>query len=695
MKPINWVFLVMMSMLVVSLDGTLSWAQRLTPVDNDATRAMLADDGPIIRVITGQHRRLMLTTPIQRIAVANPKVVAAQLVTSREVLLAGNDIGRTSIMIWLKSGEVREYLCAVQRDLSVLEQALREVHSAIRVTMAPDRNAIVLTGTVPDITYSQAAEAVARNYLDARSRRRVIAGSPFVKDANAQGQASSATKPSSGSPDTGQPQGSDDSAELADADGGDTVRVPAEVETNGAIINLLQLETLPPMPEERIKDAIKKIGGETVQVRRVLRGSVRNDRKDLFLLEGKVRTQVELVRIIEVASHVITGRTARRKDVKVIADEAGALTGRRNIGNQQSNMSGGFAGGFNAGNLGRVLGGAGGGSRGLSNLVQKNLGRAKVIEAAKGRLLSFITVTDVPQIRVNISIYEINRNKLRTFNSDFAILGGSQGQSSLSPAQSAANDVIQGSEAVRVKDAFQNVLSFLNGTLANQAQLQTGSIALNAVMSLLKRLSVARSLSSPTLTVLSGERASFQVGGEVPIPRAFSPSFGGGSAGVAGVFSTVAFVPFGITLQVRPLVGENDSITLDVLPQVTSPDPGLTSSLRETTGTDPLSTAFRTRSFRTSAKLQDGQALLMAGLLTRDRSDDQTSSPVLEDVPIINWLFKQFSRRDDTQELVVVVNPIIVREPVSEVALWAFPELTNYNPVTFEATPPVVGGVFQ
>ena len=85
----------------------------------------------------------------------------------------------------------------------------------------------------------------------------------------------------------------------------------------------------------------------------------------------------------------------------------------------------------------------------------------------------------------------------------------------------------------------------------------------------------------------------------------------------------------------------------------------------------------------------------MAGLLTRDRSDDQTSSPILEDVPIVNWLFKQFSRRDDTQELVVVVNPVIIREPVSDVALWNFPELTNYYPVTFGATPPVVGGVFQ
>ena len=117
MKSINRVFLVLISMLSISpweSCGDLSWAQPLTPADNDATISVLADDSPIIQVITGQHRRLMLTTPIQRIAVANPKVVAAQLVTNREVLLSGGDIGRTSILIWLKNGEVREYLFTVQ-----------------------------------------------------------------------------------------------------------------------------------------------------------------------------------------------------------------------------------------------------------------------------------------------------------------------------------------------------------------------------------------------------------------------------------------------------------------------------------------------------------------------------------------------------------------------------------------------------
>jgi pilus assembly protein CpaC len=245
------------------------------------------------------------------------------------------------------------------------------------------------------------------------------------------------------------------------------------------------------------------------------------------------------------------------------------------------------------------------------------------------------------------------------------------------------------------------VLSFLGGTLANTSQLKAGQFALEAVFSLLNRLNITRTLSSPSMTVLSGELATFTVGGEVPVPQFFSPIIGGGNAQLPpGVFSTVALVPFGVTLGIRPLVGDDDSITLDIVPSVTSPDPTLTLSLKNTTGTNQLTTAFRVRSFMTHAKVNDGEGLLMAGLLARDRVDDQLYTPGLGDIPVLGWLVRNFSRRDDQQELVVVLNPVIVREPNPEVSLWDFPSVyesplvrrtalpVQYKPTTGEATTP-------
>src|SRR5262249_19033640 len=190
--------------------------------------------------------------------------------------------------------------------------------------------------------------------------------------------------------------------------------------------------------------------------------------------------------------------------------------------------------------------------------------------------------------------------------------------------------------------AIQDVLSFLNGGLLNEFQYSGSHAAIDSVLSVLEREGIAQTLSSPSLTVLSGELAQVQVGGEVPVPNAFAPAFGtaatgaagtpGNAAATPGVFSSVEFVPFGVQLQVRPLVGDDGTITLDVQPLVVTPDSVLTDSIRQTTGTAVPTTAFQTRALRTSSRLEDGQALLIGGLMSANTSTNQSATPGIKNV---------------------------------------------------------------
>ncbi len=82
-------------------------------------------------------------------------------------MLLGKASGKTSLLIWFLDGSFQQYLVAVHRDLSLLQSALTLIYPSIRAEIASDRDAIVLTGTVPDITYLRAAESAAHNYLDA------------------------------------------------------------------------------------------------------------------------------------------------------------------------------------------------------------------------------------------------------------------------------------------------------------------------------------------------------------------------------------------------------------------------------------------------------------------------------------------------------------------------------------------------
>jgi len=643
-------------------------AMFLSLVTLSAQTAQQLQTGAVQPIVKSQHLRLPFPKEIQRIAVGDTEILTADLINSREVLVLGREHGRTTLIVWFTDGTIREYLFAVQRDLSLLQQALKRVHPSIEVESAPDRDALVLTGTVPNVVISQTAEAVARNYLDAAGGRRAGAARPFL------GAAPQPPAPPAGAPPAATPPAAEPPAQPPAVP--ETSRLQGEVQPSGTVINLIQLENLPALPEEKIQAAIRSLGGGRVTIRRVLYGNVRDDARDTLVLEGEVGSQVALVRILEVAAQLFTGRTATEDTIRVIADEAGALTSRT-LDAQQQSLSGG--GGGTGSSIGAIFGGSR--SARLTNQVRRNLARAKAIEAADGRILSFIEVVDLPQIRVNIRLLEVNRTKLLSFDPNSALLLSNFRQPSLNAARSATT--VQGSQAARVGGtggtSVQNVLSFLSGGLSNEFQLAGAHVAIDAALSLLERQGIARSLSSPSLTVLSGELAEFQVGGQVPIPiAAFGPGFGitSGTTSVTttGLFSSVEFIPFGVQLQIRPLVGDDDSITLDVQPQVVTPDATLTDTLRQTTGTNQLTTAFQTRSLKTTSRLQDGQALLIGGLLTNTSTNNTASTPGVRDVAGLGWLFKSFNRNDESLDLVVLVNPAIVRTPIADSALWSFPD---------------------
>jgi len=598
---------------------------------------------PGVEVVRSQHVRLSFPRDIQRVAVGDEDIATVDVITSREVLVLGKETGRTTLITWFVGGGLSERVIVVSRDLSVLQSALHLVHPSVTVESAPDRDALVLTGRVPDFAVSQQAESVVRSYLDAdragRSTPRTVLAAPAPATSQAPTGAVTMAPPPS------------------------TAAGQRELPPIGTVINLIQVEHALLLPEDRVRDAIRPIGGDRVTVRRVQRGNLRDDQVDTLVLEGEVANQIALVRVIELAAQIFAQRRVGADDVEVLADEAGGLASGAEDAQAQ-----------NTGSFGVRAGGALGGGRGnarLTNQVRRNVARATAISAAGGRILSFIRVADVPQIRVNIRVYEVNREYLRSHAADTAVLTASRRLPS--PDTSTAAVAAQGAGTSGSRAAVQNVLAFLGGGVLNQVEFTGSHAAITQALAVLERDGLARTLSSPSLTVLSGEVAQFQVGGEVPVPVAFSPAIGGTAAATPGIFSAVDFVSFGLQLQVRPLVGEDDVITVDVQPQVVTPDAALTASIRDTSGTNQETTAFATRALRTSARLADGASMLVGGLSSQSLSTNRSKAPGLGDVPGLGWLFRNDSRSDEARDLVIVVNPVIVRQPIPEVPLWRFP----------------------
>jgi len=602
-------------------------------------------------LVRATHARLLFDADVGRVATGEESVLGVDLLTSRELLVLGRGPGLASVTVWLADGSVEQHLFVVQRDLSVLAAALREIHPSLRVETAPDRDAVVLRGMVPDVSFSVAAEAAARSYLEAGGRG---AQEPLLGgDAAGPGAESG-----------------DDAAQTLDADALGVARPGAlGRRAAGRVINLIQVEVLPPGLKERLDRAAARVGGPEVRATRWLRGDVPGD-EDVFVLEGEVADQRRLVRLLSVSALLVCGEA---QEVEVRADESGALARRRG---EEGDRGGGTG-----------IPGLGGGTSSfqletgdLSNRVRENIARASVLALCGGRLLSFVSVADLPQVRIAVRIYEVNRSRLDSWTPSIDAIAGDVDQGALLPTLAGVR--AQGGAAAQAGGDdldLQNAVSLLAGSFTNQLQVAGSRVAIDALFSLLADDGIARRLAEPTLMVLSGEIATFQVGGEIPVPTSVT------TGAADRVFSSVFFAPFGIQLGVRPLVGDGDVITLDVTPQVVQPDPALTSAIRESTGQVLETTAFESRDLATTARLRDGQALVLGGLLDRSLSEAEAFTPWAHRIPGLGWLFRSFDVQDEDLELVIVVTPTILREPPARAALWVFPEGPELLPPTVPA----------
>lgn len=589
------------------------------------------------------HSRLVFEKDLKRVAVGQNKTMEVEVLGGKEALVLAKNVGRTSLIVWYADETTETFLFSVIEDLSVLRGVLRDIHKNIYIELAPDRAALVLRGKVPTIEFRVAAEAAAKNYLNAGKRQ--------TDSANVVLQAGKGAAVSS---DKFSISGSGASA---------------VVKGGAAIINLVQVEELPMSMTDKILDSIREVGGVDVVVERIMHGQVENDAVDTLLLKGKVENQVSLIRILNIASSLYTGSAAGRdgnNGIIAIADESGALLKKRNTGANTNSSS----------DLGGVSKGSG------RNNISANIARAKMLSVAGGRILSMIEVKDIPQVRISVQLHEVNRKRMRSWQPNLTAV--TEGYNNTGAY---AGGLATGAGGVNMPFSNQgtmieNSLQILGGAASNNLTIGGSAMAFDLLFSLLENEGISRTLSRPTLTVLAGEDAVFQVGGEVPIPKAFAPSgvVSGDQVGTntAGVFSGTEFKAFGVQLKVRAMVGEDDRITLDVNPTVSVPDSLLTQNIAGSTGTALNSTAFNVRSIDTSARLRDGQPLIIGGLVSRDMSDDQSYTPGMKDVPLLGNFAQAYNKADNDRELIIIVTPTIIREAVNTTALWQFNEINDY-----------------
>ncbi|MGH6645702.1 type II secretion system secretin GspD [Aquabacterium sp.] len=179
-----------------------------------------------------------------------------------------------------------------------------------------------------------------------------------------------------------------------------------------------------------------------------------------------------------------------------------------------------------------------------------------------------------------------------------------------------------------------------------------GKYSLGALATFLETNAGANVLSTPNMVALDNEEAKIVVGENVPFVTGSYSNAQTTSSGTVNPFQTVDRKDVGLTLRVRPQVGEGGTVRMTVFQEDSAVKAGAD------TGTGPTTTKS---SIETTVVIDDGQVLVLGGLLKDDYQDNDNKVPLLGDIPYLGNLFKSQSRARKKTNLMVFLRPIVMR----------------------------------
>ncbi|MDV6348224.1 type II and III secretion system protein family protein [Nitrosomonas sp. Is35] len=252
------------------------------------------------------------------------------------------------------------------------------------------------------------------------------------------------------------------------------------------------------------------------------------------------------------------------------------------------------------------------------------------------KVINLMGVRDNQQVMLEVKVAEVNRTEAEKLGFDF--------QGALRKSGSAWTQIVGGliggspAGLLLGKNPVATGLPF--------ASSEGGSFLIDAE----KKDNVIKILAEPNIVAISGQEASFLVGGEIMIPVS------------SGVGSTVRLQSkqFGVGLIFLPTVLEEGRINLRVNPEVSE----LVSFQQvASTGLGAIVAVptFKTRRISTTVQLRDGQSLAIGGLLQDNFKEQIKRFPMLGEVPVLGSLFSSSDFLMDKTELMIIVTPRLVQ----------------------------------
>ncbi|MBX3637635.1 MAG: type II secretion system secretin GspD [Rubrivivax sp.] len=212
-----------------------------------------------------------------------------------------------------------------------------------------------------------------------------------------------------------------------------------------------------------------------------------------------------------------------------------------------------------------------------------------------------------------------------------------------------------------------NIIGINTGAVQGQINLGEGfnigllrnfgnAIGLAAIARMLQTQANTNIVSTPNLITLDNEEAKIVVGENVPFITGQFTNTGATGGSTINPFQTIERKDVGITLRIRPQIGEGGTVKMTIFQEQ--------SAVKNETaaGTSNAGPSTTKRSIEGTVVVDDGQILVLGGLIEDRFVTNRSKVPLLGDIPVLGALFRSESRERRRTNLMVFLRPIVMRD---------------------------------
>ena len=262
------------------------------------------------------------------------------------------------------------------------------------------------------------------------------------------------------------------------------------------------------------------------------------------------------------------------------------------------------------------------------------------------------------QVYIESLIVEVNPSQTVDFGVQWQALGNS------------TNSLIPGGGTNFNADAGGNILGSQGAATAIGALVGLGAGAnigvirnfggangfgLAAIARALQTQADTNILSTPNLVTLDNEEARIVVGQNVPF---VTGSFTNTGTATTSPFQTIERKDVGTTLKIKPQIGENGTVRMTIYQESSSIGP-------VAVGTANAGPTTNKRSIESTIVVDDGQIIVLGGLIEDNYTTNLSKVPLLGDIPFLGALFRSESRSRKRSNLMVFLRPVVMRDQAS------------------------------